>query len=57
MAIKTKQGYRGVWIATKDDKVIARNNSLLLLEQELKAQGFTEHRVKCIRGIETVYKL
>jgi hypothetical protein len=57
MTIKTEQGFRGYWTAYKGNKVVARHNSLTLLEQELKAQGFTEHRVKFYKGGERVYKL
>jgi hypothetical protein len=57
MTIKTEQGFRGYWTASKWNKVVARHNSLTLLEQELKAQGFTEHRVKFYKGGERVYKL
>lgn len=54
---KTEQGFRGYWTATYRKKVVARHNSLSLLEQELKAQGFTEHRVKFYKGGERVYKI
>jgi hypothetical protein len=57
MTIKTEQGFRGYWTATKGTKVIARHNSLTLLEQELKAQGYTEHRVKFYKGGERVYSI
>jgi hypothetical protein len=57
MTIKTEQGFRGFWTASKGNKVVARHNSLTLLEQELKAQGFTKHRVKFYKGGERVYKL
>jgi hypothetical protein len=57
MTIKTEQGFRGYWTASKGNKVVARHNSLTLLEQELKAQGFTEHRVKFYKGGERVYIL
>ena len=57
MMIKTEQGFRGYWTASKGSKVIARHNSLSLLELELKAQGYTEHRVKFYKGGERVYSI
>jgi 7-keto-8-aminopelargonate synthetase-like enzyme len=57
MKIKTEQGFRGYWTASKGNKVIARHNSLTLLEQELKARGYTEHRVKFYKGGERVYSI
>jgi len=54
---KTEQGFRGYWTTTYRKKVVARHNSLILLEQELKAQGYTEHRVKFYKGGERVYSI
>lgn len=54
---KTTQGFRGYFTATYRNKVIARHNSLTMLELELANQGFNENRVKFYKGGERVYQI
>jgi hypothetical protein len=54
---KTVQGFRGYFTATYRKKVIGRHHSLTMLENDLKAKGFTENRVKFYKGGERVYIL
>ena len=55
--VVSEQGFRGYWTSKYKGKTIARHNSLTSLESELKAQGFTEHRVKYYKGGCRVYAL
>lgn len=54
---KTTQGFRGYFTATYRNKVVARHNSLTLLEYELASLGFSENRVKFYKGGERVYSI
>lgn len=57
---KTVQGFRGYFTATYRNKVVARHNSLTMLEYELSSLGFNENRVKYHKnygGSERVYKI
>lgn len=53
----TVQSFRHYYTARYNRQVVARAGSLMLLEQELKAKGFTHHRVKYYKGHTVQYIL
>ena len=53
----TEQSFRHYYTARYNRQVVVRAGSLMLLEAELKEQGFSHHRVKYYKGHTVQYIL